>query len=104
MNEQEAIKALENIIEFWTYKPTEVETAKMAIEALEKQMSKIPILKPFNELLRMQKGYEAICPNCGERLIITETKTETKKTIQELIKDYFANYCWVCGQKLDWGE
>lgn len=34
MTREEAIKSLQNIIEYWTYKPTEVETAKMAISAL----------------------------------------------------------------------
>ena len=47
MNEERAIKALQNIIDYWTYMPkwrpsihmpTEVEAAKMAIEALEKQI------------------------------------------------------------------
>ena len=31
---EEAIKSLKNIVEYWTYKPTEVEAAKMAIDAL----------------------------------------------------------------------
>ena len=34
MTREEAIKSLQNIIEYWTYKPTEVEAAKMAIAAL----------------------------------------------------------------------
>ena len=34
MTREEAIKSLQNIIEYWTYKPTEVEAAKMAISAL----------------------------------------------------------------------
>ena len=34
MTRGEAIKSLQNIIEYWTYKPTEVEAAKMAIDAL----------------------------------------------------------------------
>lgn len=35
---EKAIKGLENIIEYWTYKPEEIETAKLAIQALrEKQ-------------------------------------------------------------------
>lgn len=34
MTREEAIKSLQNIIEYWTYKPTEVEAAKMAIDAL----------------------------------------------------------------------
>lgn len=34
MTREEAIKSLQNIVEYWTYKPTEVEAAKMAIAAL----------------------------------------------------------------------
>ena len=34
MTNEEAIKSFQNIIEYWTYKPTEVEAAKMAISAL----------------------------------------------------------------------
>ena len=38
MTREEAIKSLQNIIEYWTYKPTEVEAAKMAIAALRPVM------------------------------------------------------------------
>ena len=34
MTREEAIKSLQNIVEYWTYKTTEVEAAKMAISAL----------------------------------------------------------------------
>ena len=34
MTREEAIKSLKNIVEYWTYKPTEVEAAKMALAAL----------------------------------------------------------------------
>ena len=34
MTNEEATKSFQNIIEYWTYKPTEVEAAKMAISAL----------------------------------------------------------------------
>lgn len=34
MTREEAIKSLKNIVEYWAYKPTEVEAAKMAIAAL----------------------------------------------------------------------
>ena len=34
MTREEAIKSLQNIVEYWTYRPTEVEAAKMAISAL----------------------------------------------------------------------
>lgn len=45
MTREEAIKSLQNIIEYWTYKPTEVEAAKMAIDALtpptQEQMERV---------------------------------------------------------------
>ena len=31
MTREEAIKSLQNIVEYWTYKPTEVEAAKMLL-------------------------------------------------------------------------
>lgn len=35
MTRKEAIKSLQNIIEYWTYRPSEVEAAKMAIIVLK---------------------------------------------------------------------
>lgn len=40
MTREEAIKSLQNIVEYWTYKPTEVEAARMAIEALKQPEQK----------------------------------------------------------------
>ena len=42
MNKQEiekAINSLKNIVEYWTYRPAEVEAAKLAISALEQQLT-----------------------------------------------------------------
>ena len=95
MTREEAIKSLQNIIEYWTYKPTEVEAAKMAISALRpitrEQVEKVrgewididgekvPVDKygqPFGwamcsacgEYLTASDEYPCIghfCPNCG---------------------------------------
>lgn len=35
MSNKEAIKSMQNIIEYWTYKSTEIEAAKLAIEAIK---------------------------------------------------------------------
>ncbi len=37
MTNQEAIKSLQNIVEYWAVRPTEQEAAKLAIKALEQQ-------------------------------------------------------------------
>ena len=54
------------------------EVRNIAIEALEKQLPKKPILK------RNAYGGISVCPTCGA-------------------SDY-GKYCRQCGQKLDWSE
>lgn len=68
MTREEAIKSLQNIIEYWTYKPTEVEAAKMAIAALRpvsrervEKMKKEPVEGEYDELYA--PTYK--CPECG---------------------------------------
>ena len=68
MTREEAIKSLQNIIEYWTYKPTEVEAAKMAIVALRpvsreqvEKMKKEPVEGEYDELYA--PTYK--CPECG---------------------------------------
>lgn len=39
---KKAIRGLRNIVEFWCNRPEEIETAKLAIAALEKQIPKKP--------------------------------------------------------------
>ncbi|MDD4779131.1 MAG: hypothetical protein PHT02_00810 [Tissierellia bacterium] len=78
MEIEEAIKSLNNIVEYWTYKPTEVESAKLAIEALKKQ---IP-LKTVNANNVNKLGR---CPNC-----------------KSVISPFKVKFCSECGQKLQW--
>ena len=81
MNEVEAIKSLKNIIEYWTYRPGEVEAAKLAISALEKDISKKVIKVTVPKKIG---GCVYRCPTCDK-----------------LVK--FVR-CLDCGQKLDWSE
>ena len=84
MTKEEAIKSLQNIVEYWTYKPTEVEAAKMAISALRpvsrEQVEKVwrgewkgvPKLGVY-DMACSKCGYSPgirfysseFCPNCG---------------------------------------
>ena len=76
MTREEAIKSLQNIIEYWTYKPTEVEAAKMAIAAL-RPVSREMVEKVWTgcEKCRdqanwpswIEKGF-VYCPKCGTPL------------------------------------
>ena len=75
MTKEEAIKSLQNIIEYWTYKPTEVEAAKMAISALR------PITRELrSEILRMPEIFGHLTnrvdlidlPNCKQKFTNVE--------------------------------
>lgn len=81
MNNQEALDAIKNIKEYWTYKPTEVEAADLAIKALEKQIPKKPFPIVF---VKHEQRYMGLCQIC-------------KKSIWE-----HTSYCEICGQKIEW--
>nr|DAR05310.1 MAG TPA: RimK-related lysine biosynthesis protein, Probable-dependent amine/thiol ligase family Amino-group [Caudoviricetes sp.] len=76
MTREEAIKSLQNIVEYWTYKTTEVEAAKMAIAAL-RPVSREMVEKVWTgcEKCRdqanwpswIEKGF-VYCPKCGTPL------------------------------------
>jgi hypothetical protein len=64
---EEAIKSLQNIIEYWTYKPTEVEAAKMAIAAL-RPVSREQVEKVWRgEWVGVPSMgvYDTVCSKCG---------------------------------------
>lgn len=69
------------------------EAGMMAIEALEKQTPKKPLyVGEFTRtLFRKEPCYT--CPTCGNCLL--------KKQMNER---QVTNYCWDCGQKIDWSE
>ena len=60
MTREEAIKSLQNIIEYWTYKPTEVEAAKMAIAAL-RPVSREQVERMRGEWINTNKEVEQMC-------------------------------------------
>lgn len=71
-----------------------------AMKALDKQAAKKPILKPFNELMRMQICYEILCPTCNYKLNFLEFKGEKEDKFKEM--EEWQDYCYKCGQKPDW--
>ena len=81
MNNQDAIKNLKNIVEYWTYRPTEIEAAELSISALEKQIPKKPI---------EEQGIAPRCPYCENANYLTNEDEEVN------------NYCGNCGQAIDW--
>lgn len=91
MNEQEAIKELQNSIDLpFEYYVSE-EATKMAVNALEKQIPKKPRkTNSYRGIFR--KIYAYVCPNCGNACLEKQAN-ERQDTM----------FCWNCGQKLDWG-
>lgn len=67
------------------------EALDLAIQALEKQIPKKPIMKQYFEDL--EEEY-LCCPTCGE--ILTDRIPADNKT--------FCFHCMNCGQKLDWSD
>ena len=93
MTAEEAIELIENDLKLHSkdlsskYK----NGLRMAISALEKQIPKKPIMKPYFE--DMEEEY-LCCPTCGE--ILTDRIPMDNKDF------YF--HCLNCGQKLDWSD
>lgn len=92
MEESEAIKELHGIRPRGGIIPQKrAEALDVAIQALEKQIPKKPIMKQYFEDL--EEEY-LCCPTCGE--ILTDRIPADNETF------YF--HCMNCGQKFDWGD
>lgn len=92
MKESEAIKELHEIRPRGGIIPQKrAEALDVAIQALEKQIPKKPIMKQYFEDL--EEEY-LCCPTCGE--ILTDRVPADNKTF------YF--HCMNCGQKFDWSD
>lgn len=100
MTENEAIEKLKNMRLFMQiedksndckFTEDDYKANEMAIQALEKQIPKKPIMKQYFEDL--EEEY-LCCPTCGE--ILTDRIPADNKTF------YF--HCMNCGQKFNWGD
>ena len=85
MTREEAIKSLQNIVEYWTYKPTEVEAAKMAISAL-RPVSREQVEKAWRG--EWTPG-DSICPICE--------KNKFDGLDADIWADWMPNFCPNCG-------
>jgi len=100
MTENEAIEKLKNMRLFMQiedksndckFTEDDYKANEMAIQALEKQIPKKPIMKQYFEDL--EEEY-LCCPTCGE--ILTDRIPADNKIF------YF--HCMNCGQKFNWGD
>ncbi len=88
---QESIEQLERVSRSIASIGETEDYTEIAINALEKQIAKKPIMKQYFEDL---EGEYLCCPTCGE--ILTDRIPADNKTF------YF--HCMNCGQKFDWGD
>lgn len=88
---QESIEQLERVSRSIASIGETEDYTEIAINALEKQIAKRPIMKQYFEGL--EEEY-LCCPTCGG--ILTDRIPADNKTF------YF--YCMNCGQKFDWGD
>ena len=89
MAPQEAINNLKKYENCLAFTSEEIESIKLAIEALEKQIAKTPTLEGdgyWDGELVLDTWF---CPNCD-------------KNYEVDYDDY--DYCPNCGQKIDWSE
>ena len=100
MAESEAVEKLKNMRLFMQiedenndckFTEDDYKANDMAIQALEKQIPKKPIMKQYFEDLEDEY---LCCPTCGE--ILTDRIPADNKTF------YF--HCMNCGQKFDWSD
>lgn len=91
MTESEAIKELQESIDLPFGYVVSEEATKMAVNALEKQIAKRPIMRRYFE--DSEEEY-LCCSTCGE--ILTDRIPADNKTF------YF--HCMNCGQKFDWSD
>lgn len=110
MTESEAIKQFKERIDIPDYKeqiPEYYEAMEIAINAIEKQIPKKPILKHDVSVMHLNMGNKPHqwkrlesdnwhCPECdsfvGERVYVHDRHHDQKKK----------KYCDNCGQKLNW--
>ena len=111
MTPQEAINNLKKYEHSLALPSEVIESVKLAIAALEKQIPKKPILKRFESVMHINKGDQPhewkrivsddlACPICGrfvgEELTLPHRETKHRQQKKE--------YCEYCGQKIDWSE
>ena len=92
--ENKAIKILQRDLQIQLENkalPDGIEAIQIAIQVLEKQIPKKPIMKQYFE--NLEEEY-LCCPTCGE--ILTDRIPSDNKTF------YF--HCMNCGQKFDWSD
>lgn len=85
---EKAIKGMENIKDYWSYRVDEVNAATLALEALNKQ---IPVKLDTGEYDEEGEFQYLLCPICKREVGYFEDEC----------KEVMFIYCPDCGQKLE---
>lgn len=110
MTPKEAIEHLDLIVDNPLYTDYFQDVCRTAIEALEKQIPKKPILKNGETLVHLNKGnnphewqlnkwQDWVCPVCG--WFVGQRYNASQAHPHDQRKSKFCNEC---GQAIDWGE
>lgn len=110
MTENEAIKEFQQNIDMLFGSNISKEASELAIQALEKQIPKKPILKngesgSFVDYenghgeYRVIKWQDWVCPICG--WFVGQRYNRSQNHSHDQRK---CNYCNECGQKIDWSD
>lgn len=77
-----------------------IERNNMAIDALEKQLSKKPLLRPKEGRSKIEEGdFRYVdCPNCKQKIFSGFHFLPWNEAHREHV------YCIKCGQKIDWED
>ena len=89
MTREEAIKSLKNIVEYWTYKPTEVEAAKMAISALH------PVSR--EQVEKVWRGEWMALDECSNEGVYCKRCKKKVYRIEYANEKMRSPFCPVCG-------
>ena len=73
------------------------EALNMAVDALEKQIPKKPIIRLTGQ---MCGNWIRSCPTCNAKLV--ERVTTVDISVPHIYNN--SNFCIKCGQRLDWGD
>ena len=70
------------IVRGWIYQHSEgyieEQMKDIIVEALDKRVPEKPIIKTFNDIMRMMEVQKVCCPNCGDYLVMVELEKEKK--------------------------
>lgn len=96
-----AIESLQNIVEYWTCRPSEVEAAKLAITALKQQQEREQGCKYCKDEAVMISGTDHSGFYLAGEALTYSMQTEPDDIFED---NTFIHFCPMCGRRLEESE